>query len=68
MWVVPGSAQLLNVGENMDVLSLSRLQFAVTSMFHFIFVHLAIAYLIWLYRIFSGRITAADVINNKEAY
>jgi len=62
-----GSAQLLNVGENMDVLSLSRLRFAVTSMFHFI-VHLAIAYLLCLYRIFSGRISAEDVMNNKEAY
>ena len=62
MWVVPGSAQLLTVGENMDVLNLSRLRFAVTSMFHFI-VHLAITYLIWL-----SRISAEDVMNSKEAY
>jgi len=64
MWVVPGSAQLLSVGEKMDVLNLSRLQFAVMSMFHFI-DHLTIAYLIWLYGISGVRISAEDVMNSK---
>ena len=64
MWVVPGSAQLLSVGEKMDVLNLSRLQFAVMSMLHFI-DRLIIAYLICLYGISGVRISAEDVMNSK---
>jgi len=40
----------------MDVLSLSRLQFAMTAGFHFLFVPLILLYQSWFYRIFREKI------------
>ncbi len=66
----------------MEVVLLSRLQFAVATFFHFLFVLLTlkdmlvvalifvlivVAYQIWTYRLFRDRVTEKD-LEYEEAY
>ena len=44
----------------MDVVMLSRLQFAAATMFHFLFVPVVLAYQIYAYKLFSVKVTEDD--------
>ena len=48
--------------------SSSRLTLTVMTVVALIFVPIVIAYKIWVYRIFSGRISASDVLEGGDSY
>lgn len=49
----------------MDVLLLSRLQFAAATMFHFLFVPIVLLYQAWAYNLFKGKIKPQDLFYDE---